>query len=68
MCADVFVGGGDLKERKKIPDLHADGSITQKWVSNKLVGRRGQTSVWFSISTNIKRWTVVINVMSHRVS
>ena len=35
-------GGGKLNER--LPDLHADGSITKKWVSNKLVGRRGQTS------------------------
>jgi len=40
MCAEFL--GGNLKGRNNSLDLHADGSITQKWVSHKLVGQRGQ--------------------------
>ena len=45
MCAKFFLEGGrNLKEINNLPDIHADGSVTQKWVSNKLVGRCGQTA------------------------
>jgi len=45
VCKIFFGGGGrNLKEINNLPDIHADGSVTQKWVSNKLVGRCGQTA------------------------
>lgn len=33
-----------MKEINNLLDLHADGGITQKWVSNKFLRWRGQTA------------------------